>query len=61
MLVLSKKQTESIFINENVVVTVLSIQGDRVCLGIKAPREMLVHRQEVHERIQNRDVPITIG
>ena len=61
MLVLSKKQTESIFINENVVVTVLSIQGDRVCLGIEAPREMLVHRQEVHERTQNRDVPITIG
>ena len=61
MLVLSKKQTESIFIDENVVVTVLSIQGDRVCLGIEAPREMPMHRQEVHERIQNRDVLMTIG
>ncbi len=61
MLVLSKKQTESIFINENIVVTVLSIQGDRVCLGIEAPREMPMHRQEVHESMQNRDVPITIG
>jgi carbon storage regulator len=61
MLVLSRKQAESIFINENVVVTVLSIQGDRVCLGIDAPREMPVHRQEVRERIQNQDVPMTIG
>jgi carbon storage regulator len=46
-LVLSRKQTESIFINENVVVTVLSIHGDRVRLGIEAPKEMPVHRQEV--------------
>jgi carbon storage regulator len=57
MLVLSRKQKESIFINENIVVTVLSIQGDKVRLGIDAPREMPVHRQEVHERIQNRDGP----
>ena len=58
MLVLSRKQKESIFINENIVVTVLSIRGDRVQLGIDAPREMPVHRQEVHERIQNRDGPM---
>ena len=61
MLVLSRKQKESVFINENVVVTVLSIQGDRVCLGIDAPREMPVHRQEVHEKILNQGVPMTIG
>ena len=58
MLVLSRKQNESIFINENIVVTVLSIQGDKVRLGIEAPREMPVHRNEVHERIQNRDGPL---
>ena len=52
MLVLSRKRKESIFINDNVIVTVLSIQGDRVQLGIEAPREVPVHRQEVHERIQ---------
>ena len=52
MLVLSRKPNESIFINDNVIVTVLSIQGDRVQLGIEAPREVPVHRQEVHERIQ---------
>ena len=61
MLVLSRKPNESVFINENIVVTVLSIQGDKVRLGIEAPREMPVHRQEVHERIQNRDVSMTIG
>ena len=60
MLVLSRKQNESIFIDEHIVVTVLSIQGDKVRIGIDAPREMPVHRQEVHERIQNGGVP-TIG
>jgi len=61
MLVLSRKPNESVFINENIVVTVLSIQGDKVRLGIEAPREMPVYRQEVYERIQNGDVLMTIG
>jgi carbon storage regulator len=52
MSVLSRKQMESIFINDNVVVTVPSIQGDRVRLGIEAPREMPVHRREVYEAIK---------
>jgi carbon storage regulator len=60
MLVLSRKQKERVFSKENVVVTVLSIQGDRVQLGIDAPGEMPVHRQEVHERIHNGTVPTTI-
>ena len=51
MLVFSRKQKESILIDENIVVTVLSIQGDTVQLGVEAPREMPVHRPEVHERI----------
>jgi carbon storage regulator len=58
MLVLSRKPNESVCINDNVVVTVVSIQGDRVRLGIEAPREMPVHRKEVYERIQNRDGPM---
>ena len=52
MLVLSRKPKESVFINGNVVVTVLGIQGNRVRLGIEAPREMPVHRQEVYDAIQ---------
>jgi carbon storage regulator len=55
MLVLSRKQTESVFINDNVVVTVLRIRGNQVQLGIDAPKEMPVHRSEVHERIQKRN------
>ena len=58
MLVLSRKPDESVFISDNIVVTVLSIQGDKVRLGIEAPREMPVHRREVYERIQNRDGPM---
>jgi carbon storage regulator len=61
MLVLSRKPDESVFINGNIVVTVLSIQGCKVRLGIDAPREMPVHRQEIHERIQNRDGPICVS
>ena len=61
MLVLSRKPNESIIINDDIVVTVLRVRGDKVQLGIKAPMEMPVHRQEVHERIQNREVPITVG
>ena len=52
MLVLSRKQMESVFINDNVVVTVLNIQGGRVRLGIEAPKEMPVHRWEVYEAIK---------
>ena len=58
MLVLSRKQKESIVINGNIVVTVVGIRGDRVRLGIEAPREIAVHRQEVQARIQNRDGPM---
>jgi carbon storage regulator len=61
MLVLSLKPKESIVINENIIVTVLRVQGDKVQLGIEAPVEMPVHRPELHERIQNREVPIKVG
>ena len=61
MLVLSRKEKESVVINDNVVVTVLSVHGRNVRLGFEAPREMPVHRLEVRERIQNQDVPMTIG
>lgn len=51
MLVLSRKQKESIHISDNVVVTVLEIRGNRVRLGIDAPRGVPVHRTEVHEML----------
>jgi carbon storage regulator len=53
MLVLSRKKNESIIINDNIVVTVIEIRGDKVRLGIEAPKEVTVHRREVYEAIQN--------
>ena len=51
MLVLSRKLNESIVINDNIVVTVLGVKGDRVRIGIDAPGEIPVHRQEVYLEI----------
>ena len=52
MLVLSRQRDESIIIGENSVITVVDIRGDKVRLGIQAPTEIPVHRQEVYEAIQ---------
>ena len=52
MLVLSRQRDESIIIGDNVVITVVDVRGDKVKLGITAPREVSVHRQEVYEAIQ---------
>lgn len=51
MLVLSRKKNESIVINNDITVTVVEIRGDKVRLGIVAPKEVPVHRQEVFEAI----------
>jgi carbon storage regulator len=51
MLVLSRKKSESIVINDDVVITVIEVRGDKVRLGIKAPREIPVHRKEVLDAI----------
>lgn len=52
MLVLSRHRDESIIIGDDVIVTVVDIRGDKVRLGIAAPIEVSVHRQEVYEAIQ---------
>jgi carbon storage regulator len=52
MLVLSRQRDESIIIGDKVVVTIVDIRGDKVRLGIQAPNEIPVHRQEVYEAIQ---------
>lgn len=54
MLVLSRKPGESINIDENIVVTIVEIRGDKVRLGIEAPKEVKVHRQEVFEVLQQK-------
>jgi len=52
MLVLSRKANEEIVIDNTITVTVIEIRGDRVRLGITAPKEIPVHRREVYEAIQ---------
>jgi len=52
MLVLSRQRDESIIIGDNIVITIVDIRGDKVRLGIQAPKEITVHRQEVYDAIQ---------
>lgn len=52
MLVLSRHRDESIIIGDNIVITVVDVRGDKVRLGIDAPTDIPVHRQEVYEAIQ---------
>lgn len=52
MLVLSRKQDESIVIGGEIEVMIVEIRGDKVRLGITAPKNIEVHRKEVHEAIQ---------
>ena len=55
MLVLSRKKDEKIMIGENISIMVVEIRGDKVRLGIEAPRDVSVHRQEVYEAIKRRE------
>ena len=52
MLVLSRKQDEKIMIGDDITLMVISIQGDKVRLGIDAPKEVSIHREEVYKAIQ---------
>lgn len=52
MLVLSRHRDESIVVNDNVLIQVIDIRGDRVRLGIEAPLEMSINRKEVWDAIQ---------
>jgi carbon storage regulator len=56
MLVLSRQRDESIIIGDNIVVTIVDIRGDKVRLGINAPSEIPVHRQEIYEAIQRENL-----
>ena len=51
MLVLSRKAEESMFIGDDIKITVLDIRGGQVRIGITAPQDIKIHREEVYERI----------
>lgn len=52
MLVLSRKKNESIIINNDITIVVVEIRGDKVRLGVEAPKEIPVHRREVYDAIK---------
>lgn len=51
MLVLSRKKNESIVINNDITIVVVEIRGDKVRLGVEAPKEVPVHRREIYDAI----------
>jgi len=53
MLVLSRKAEESMYIGDDIKITVLDIRGGQVRIGITAPQEVKIHREEVYQRITN--------
>ena len=56
MLVLSRKKNESIVINDDITIVVVEIRGDKVRLGVEAPKEVPVHRREVFDAIHRNEV-----
>jgi carbon storage regulator len=52
MLVLTRRSGESVMIGDDVVITVLEVRGDVVRLGIRAPRDIQVHREEIYQELQ---------
>ena len=55
MLVLSRKKNESIVINNDITIVVVEIRGDKVRLGVEAPKEVPVHRREVYDAIRRNE------
>ncbi len=52
MLVLTRQRGETIMVDGNIIITIIEVRGDRVRIGIEAPRDVSVHREEIYNEIQ---------
>ena len=52
MLILTRKVSESVLIGNDISITILSVRGNQVKLGVEAPKEVSVHREEIYQRIK---------
>ncbi|MBX3095368.1 MAG: carbon storage regulator CsrA [Fimbriimonadaceae bacterium] len=59
MLVLTRKVNQTIIIGDQIEVVVLEVRGEQVRLGIKAPRDVVVHRKEIYDQIQSENESAT--